>query len=435
MIESQRRLRSLGLFRRVRINEIPHGEADRRDIIVSVEEAPATTIGFGGGLEAGKRLRQATEGDAVERIEFATRGFFEIGRRNLWGRNRSVNLYTRISIRPNDDTETPGGDGRGFGFSEYRVLGTYREPRAFGWNADLSITGVMEQGIRSSFNFSRRGVYSTLARQLTPTISVTGRYSLETTKQFDVRLNPEDQLLIDRLFPQVRLSTVSAAAARDTRDDALDPTRGHLVGLEADLSARALGAQVGFAKTFAQAFYFRQVPRTRRTILAFGARLGLAAGFPYDVTRIGDDGQPVLDPDGNPIVDRVDEIPASERFFAGGDTTVRGYALDRLGADATIDSSGFPKGGQGLIVLNAELRQPVFRDLGAVAFLDAGNVFARVRQFDVGDIRGSVGVGVRYRSPIGPIRVDLGFKLDPRTFANGERESRTALHISIGQAF
>ena len=127
-------------------------------------------------------------------------------------------------------------------------------------------------------------------------------------------------------------------------------------------------------------------------------------------------------------------LPASERFFAGGDTTVRGFALDRLGDEPTIDANGFPIGGSALIVLNSELRVPVTGVLQVVGFLDAGNVFDRVGNLSLGSIRGGAGFGVRYRSPVGPIRVDLGFKLDRREFA-GERERLTAIHFSIGQAF
>ncbi len=76
--ESQRRLAALGVFRRVTISELQHESDDRRDVLVTVEESPATTIGYGGGVEFQK----------VENVEFAPRGFFEIGRRNLWGKNR-----------------------------------------------------------------------------------------------------------------------------------------------------------------------------------------------------------------------------------------------------------------------------------------------------------------------------------------------------------
>jgi outer membrane translocation and assembly module TamA len=164
------------------------------------------------------------------------------------------------------------------------------------------------------------------------------------------------------------------------------------------------------------------VPSARSTVLAFGARVGLATGFARTVNR---EGQEIT----------VEDIPASERFYAGGENTVRGFALDRLGTPETIDQDGFPKGGHGLIVLNAEARIPVRGGLGAVAFLDGGNVFANVDDMDLTELRGSVGFGLRYRSPVGPIRVDLGFKLDRRLLPNGDREPLTALHISLGQAF
>ena len=87
-----------------------------------------------------------------------------------------------------------------------------------------------------------------------------------------------------------------------------------------------------------------------------------------------------------------------------------------------------------MIVLKSEIRVPVTGALQAVGFLDAGNVFDRIGSFDLTRIRGGAGFGLRYRSPVGPIGVDVGFKLDRREFA-GERESLTALHLSLGQAF
>ena len=87
-------------------------------------------------------------------------------------------------------------------------------------------------------------------------------------------------------------------------------------------------------------------------------------------------------------------------------------------------------------MLNAELRIPVRGGLGAVAFIDAGNVPLYVKEFSMAETRGSVGFGLRYRSPVGPIRVDLGIKLDRRQVPPiGDLERRTALHISLGQAF
>ena len=425
LIESRRRLSALGLFRRINITELAHGGAVRRDVVVTVEESPATNLGYGGGLEATRRLRESATGEAEERLEFAPRGFFEIGRRNLGGKNRSVNLYTRIAVRPKDAPDDPEADGQGFGISEYRVVGTYREPRAFGLNADFTLTGGAERGVRSSFSFTRKGVSAEFLRRLTPTIRTSLRYSFGTTETFDERLTGEDVATIDRLFPQVRLSTFTGAVARDTRDDVAEPSRGGFLSAEGSVAARALGGQVGFVKSYVQGFWFARVPGARRVIFATRAATGLADGFPRTVQAVDENGEPIPGE-----TELIDDLPASERFFAGGDNTIRGFALDTVGAPNTISEEGFPKGGNAVVILNAELRVPVWRDLGMALFVDGGNVFDRVAELDFGELRGSAGFGVRYRSPIGPVRLDLGFKMDRR-----ESESRTVLHFSIGQTF
>jgi outer membrane protein assembly complex protein YaeT len=425
LLESRRRLSSLGLFRRIDIRQIEHGSSSRRDVLVTVEEAPATTISYGGGVELTRRLREGVGGLAVERIELAPRGFFDIGRRNLGGRNRSVNLFTRVSVRPNDAPDDPARDGTGLGLSEYRVVGTYREPAAVLWNADLTLTGAIEEGVRSSFNFTRKGVTADLSRLVTPTIRTSARYAFSSTRTFDERLDEEEQATIDRIFPEVRLSTVSGALVRDTRDDVAEPTRGDFFSGEVSLASRALGGEVGFLKTYLQGYWFKRLPGPRAVILATRASIGLADGFERESPPTDDEGNPI---EGEPVV--IEDLPASERFFAGGDTTIRGFALDTVGTSETISPSGFPRGGNGVLIMNVELRVPVFGDFGAAVFSDSGNVWERVTDFDITQLRGSVGFGVRYRSPIGPIRVDLGFKLDRRI-----GESRQVLHFSIGQAF
>ena len=440
LTESQRRISALGLFRRVRITELDHGEPNRRDLLVTVEEAPATTVGYGGGVEGGQRLRQEEPGgDATEVFEIAPRGFVEYGRRNLFGRNQSINLFARASLRTRASTsnvEEGEPAPSGYTLRDYRLLGTYRLPRVFGSANDLLVTGFLEQGLRASFNFTRRGTRAELTRRLSRALSFSGRYVIERAKLFEERLDPEDKPLIDRLFPQVRLSTVSGALIRDTRDDLLAPTRGALVGWDNDLAARAIGSEIGFVKTFAQGFVYRRLPGRRATVFAGGVRVGLARGFDREVPAVDEDGNPILGPDGQPVIQVVTDLPASERFFAGGDTSVRGYALDRLGIPLqTIDENGFPTGGHAVIVANAELRVPVFGGFGAVGFMDAGQVFNRVSDFDFGEIQPTAGLGLRYLSPIGPIRVDLGFKLDRGRLPNGALERLTELHISLGQAF
>jgi outer membrane protein insertion porin family len=434
-IESRARLAALGLFRRVTIEEIAHGAEPRRDLLVRVEEAPPTTIGGGGGVEGAFRLRTDEAGNAVERFELVPRGFFEIGRRNLWGKNRAVNLFTRVSVRNRDvglnEDGTPATSstaGSYSGFNEYRVVATFREPRVFNSRTDVLVTGILEQAIRSSFNFARRELRAEAGLRLSPAYSLSGRYSFERTELFDERFTTdESQGIIDRLFPQIRLSTFSGSFIRDSRDDLLDPSRGLLVTFTSDLAMRAIGSEVGFAKAYVEAFSFKQLPSARRVVLALGARLGVADGFRREVTSVGEDGAPVIEV--------VDDIPVSKRFFAGGDTTVRGFSLDRLGDDKTISPSGFPTGGNGVIVLNGEMRVGVAGPLQAVGFVDSGNVVARASELSLGDLRTAAGFGIRYRSPVGPIRLDLGFKLDRRELSPGRLERRSVWHISFGQAF
>ena len=112
-----------------------------------------------------------------------------MGRRNLWGKNRSVSVFSRASLRREPgDLEDP--DPGGYGIYEYRVLGLYREPRAFGWNADAVVTGVIEQAIRSSFSYRRRGVTADLTRRLSPHVTVGTRYSYGYTDVYEDRSAP-----------------------------------------------------------------------------------------------------------------------------------------------------------------------------------------------------------------------------------------------------
>jgi outer membrane protein assembly complex protein YaeT len=398
--ESQRRLASLGLFRRARIAELRHGDETTRDLLVTVEEAPPTTVGYGGGVEG--RLRAV---GAEDKFDVAPRAFFDIGRRNLFGRNRSLNFFSSVSLHTD---KVP----------EYRLLATFREPRLFDWAVDGFLTATVEQQIRSTFNFTRTGASANAVRRLTPAVSLTGNYQIQRTHVFDI-INSEDQPLIDRTFPQFRLSSFSAAMIRDTRDDTVDPTGGDYMSVTGQAAGHAIGSEVGFVKSFITTQMFRVLPRTSRLVFAGNARLGVATGF----TNVDENG---------------DQLPASERFFAGGDTTVRGFALDRLGVrhvpanleEDTLDQNGVPIGGNALVILNAELRAPVTRALGVVGFFDTGNVFARTNTIDLTELRSALGGGVRYKSPFGPIRLDVGFKVNRQP-----GEGLTAWFVSFGQAF
>jgi outer membrane translocation and assembly module TamA len=231
------------------------------------------------------------------------------------------------------------------------------------------------------------------------------------------------------------LSTLTGSALRDSRNDVLDPERGTLLGVDGSVAPRFAGSEVGFARTFLQAAVYRRLPGGSRFVVAAASRIGVAIGFERRVERVGADNQPVLGADGEPIVDIIKDLPASERFFAGGDTTVRGFVLDQLGAADTLNDQGFPTGGNALVVLNLELRAPYWKGLGAVVFVDAGNVFKRVSDLDFGRLRPAAGFGLRYRSPLGPLRFDLGFNLNRQVLRSGAQERGSVFHISLGQAF
>jgi outer membrane protein assembly complex protein YaeT len=422
----RRRLGELGLFRSVRITEIPHGDSGRRDLLITVEESPATSVGYGAGVELNSRFETDQAGNrTTSQLELAPRGFFEIGRRNLGGKNRSASLYTRVSLRSDNE---PGGSDL-FGFADYRVIATYREPKTFGWDAEVRISGALEQGVRSAFSFTRKGVTADVLRRFTPTFYGSARYTFSSTRVFDLIFDEdeddgEELLTIDRVFPRVRLSAFSGSFARDTRDDQIEPTRGLFVTAESTLAARSLGGEVGFVKTYLEGNAYRRLTRSGSVVLAGRLAFGLADGFPRQTDVPGPDGQPLV----------IDDLPASERFFAGGDTTVRGFDLDSLGTAETLTAGGVPRGGNGLVLANLELRVPIRGNFRGAVFVDGGNVFDRVSSMDAGGLRGAVGFGLRYRTPVGPLRVDVGFKLDPQEF-RGVREDRRVFHFSFGHAF
>ena len=222
-------------------------------------------------------------------------------------------------------------------------------------------------------------------------------------------VSPENQ--------HVRLSTVSASYVRDTRDNALDAHHGSYDTAEFDLNPSALGSSVNFAKFVGQVAYYRKIPGN--TIWANSLRLGMAKAFAGSF------------------------VPLSQQFFSGGGSTLRGFPLDGAGPQRTIFACGtpgdastcslltVPAGGNQLLILNSEFRFPldkVKKNLGIVAFYDGGNVFSVIGFH--GQYTNSVGLGFRYSTPLGPVRVDVGHNL------NGFPGIKsTQVFVTIGQAF
>ncbi|HLY42947.1 MAG TPA: POTRA domain-containing protein [Terracidiphilus sp.] len=230
------------------------------------------------------------------------------------------------------------------------------------------------------------------------------------------------RVLIPALVPtadqHVRLSTLAANFTRDTRDNPLDEHKGMLDSLELDFNTGKLGSSVDFTKLTGQAAFFKE--KFHHIVWANSLRIGLA--------------QPLLN----------SRVPLSESFFTGGGNTLRGFPLDGAGPQRQVQvcSSGsssnctfiqVPAGGNELLILNAEARipLPIKKGLSIVPFYDGGNVFPIVGFHDFTSLySNNAGIGLRYSTPVGPIRVDIGRNLNPIPGITA-----TQYFISIGQAF
>jgi outer membrane protein insertion porin family len=370
LLESQRRLSGLGIFERVSINELAPERERRRDVVVTVQEAPRTTVSYGVGYSEQDRLR----------------GSIEVTRRNLSGLGRTLSAFARASTRGS------------------RALLNLREPWLFGRKLDSFVTAFWEEENRPSFDYNRKGGIIQAGRSLDPRTSLILRYFYQDTNVYNIDV-PIDE--IDRQYRTYAVSGPSASVVFDSRDDPLEPRRGLFLGADLQASLAALGG-VSYLRGFFQATGIQQVRTDLGLVLS--ARLGLAGTF-------GDEA-PLL--------------PLPERFFAGGDYGPRGFPVDGVGPQVLgTDGKLYPTGGNALLLGGAELRYNVSRSFQLASFLDTGNVYPEVPDLRVSDLRWSAGLGVRYRTPIGPIRLDWGYVLDPRPGDQG----RSHFHLTIGHAF
>jgi len=199
----------------------------------------------------------------------------------------------------------------------------------------------------------------------------------------------------------IDIAGLDLSLLRNTRDDVLDPRRGRFVSVNLEIAPRVLGSDAPFVKTYAQAALARTFSSGSLT-WAQSYRLGLAWGF---------EGEPVI---------------SYERFEAGGAASLRGFGTNEVGPRGPL---GDPAGGEAVLILNQELRYRHASGFGAVAFYDGGNVFARARDLSL-DLRHTLGAGLRWASPVGLLRLDVGFPLDREAGEKGYR-----IFAGLGQAF
>ena len=196
------------------------------------------------------------------------------------------------------------------------------------------------------------------------------------------------------------ISEVVGTFLADTRDEPINAKRGYFISLENGFAPSALQGKELFQRFFYQFFYFKSIGKI---VWANGFRTGFA--FP-DAQR----------------------LIRSERFFAGGSSTVRGFKLETLGPKDPFTHEGI--GGEGLLIINEEIRFPVYKWFGAVAFYDGGNVWVKANQISFGDLRHTFGLGLRIDTGFGVGRFDWGYNPDPQ-----EGEAQNVFHFGFGQAF
>jgi outer membrane protein insertion porin family len=387
----------------------------KEDVLVKVHEAKKNTLTYGFGFEVINRGGSIPSG-TVALPNLPPVGLpsnFTTSQTTYYGPRGSIQ-YTRNNVRGKGESlSTTGFAGR----LDQRVAGYYIDP-SFRWSQWGATSSVSYEKNEENPVYSSRVANG--SEQFQRFIDakkhdlVFLRYSFSQTDLTRILIPalvlPQDQ--------HVRLSTIAGNLTRDTRDNPLDAHKGGLQTIELDLNSTKLGSSVNFAKLTSQVAYYK--PVFHNIIWANSLRIGLAQ--PYSASR----------------------VPLSEAFFTGGGNTLRGFPLDGAGPQRQVQvcSSGsstdcsliqVPSGGNEQLIINSEARipLPLYKGLGLAVFYDGGNVFPTVGFHDFGSLyTNNVGLGLRYATPVGPIRIDLGHNLNPVAGVKS-----TQYFVSIGQAF
>jgi outer membrane protein assembly factor BamA len=385
------------------------------EALVKVHEAKRNSITYGFGFEISRR------GGNVPTGSVAVPGLPTVG---LHG--AKVQASDKTFASPRGSIEYTRLNMRGLGETlavsllaarlDQKAIATYTDPhfRGSSWQAltSLSVERTTENPLfqarlgDASLQFQRY-----LNRRKTQQLQL--RYDFNRTNLSQL-IVPELVLPADR---NVRLSYVSSTIIEDTRDKPLDAHRGVYSTVDFRIVPSAFGSSADFTRLFSQYAFYKPV---HGMVFANSIRLGLAAPF------AGSD------------------VPTSQRFFAGGGTTLRGFPIDEAGPVRNVPFCQgnnttncpvipIPVGGNQLFILNSELRYPIpiMNNLGGVVFYDGGNVYRRINfpEF-VDNYTNTVGIGLRYNTPIGPVRIDIGHNLNPVPGI-----SATQFFITLGQAF
>jgi len=417
LLASESRLYTPGIFDWAEVEtRRPVTDQTAEDVIVKVHEARRNSLTYGFGFEMTNR------GGSVPTGTIAVPGLpavgvssqFKISQRTFKGPRASI-LYTRSNVLGKAETITLGGLG---GPLIRRLSFAWADPhfRGTNWSSNYTSTGEINKE-NPIFDSRLAQVAWQLQRPLNEsrTKNFLLRYSLTQTGLTN--------LLIPDLIPQqdmhTRLSTFSGTYIHDTRDNILDAHKGNYQTFQLDFNSRLLGSNVSFGKLVLQTAYYH--PITEHVTWANSIRLGFIAPFGGS------------------------HVPISQNFFTGGGSTLRGFPLNGAGPQRTVSACNdpgnpatcslirVPVGGTQLAIFNSELRVPlpIKKGLSLATFYDGGNVFHPIGfQRFTQQYTNSVGIGLRYATPVGPIRIDIGHNL------NGIAGIKaTQIFITLGQAF
>ncbi len=444
ILQAQRELYRLGIFQRVEVQASQSGTTvGDRDVAIQVEEGRNLTLSGSVGLRLERGDQEAVEeenetptsedvGGGSGGTEIHERVSLAVAHRNLFGTGRYLGLEIVA------------------GREEQEAFLTYREPFISKWNIPIQLQIFQsDDSTRTGTPILQRGVSVEASKIALERTRWSVRYEYKISECQDsgeLCRKLEEDAPVESLDPSLRnikISSITPTFFWDTRDDILDPHRGFFTSASVEYAFPLFRAETGFLREYLQGAFY--VPVSRRTVVALSGRLGFIQPYARMLPEAGEE------------IGALRPIPLSERFTAGGETSHRAFALDRLGdlclgddenhtplpSDeckptllATYDpltktlSPILPLGGNSLALMNVEYRFPIFGDtVGGAVFADIGNVFAG-SQIDLARLRYGAGVGLRYLSPVGPLRLDVAAPFERRWY-----EDRFQYFFTFGYAF